>query len=129
MSDTVTKGLRIVAQPRYLPEQSNPAEGRYLFAYDIAISNHATRSLRVVSRHWIITDGNGHVEHVRGPGVVGQQPRLAPGESFRYTSACPLPTPVGTMHGSFRVEPDDAADEPFDAQIRPFRLAVPGRLN
>lgn len=123
----MTRGVRIVVEPRYLPEQSDPAARRYLFAYHVTIRNEGERPVQLVSRHWIITDGEGQVEEVRGPGVVGQQPRLLPGEAFSYTSGCPLTMPVGTMHGSFQMIDDDG--HAFEAAIAPFRLAVPGILN
>lgn len=128
MSDTVTRGVRIVVRPQYVPEQSDVEEGRYLFAYHITIRNEGTDTVQLVSRHWVITNGQGHVEEVRGPGVVGYQPTLQPGQEFQYTSACPLDTPVGTMHGEFSmvVQP---GGEAFDARIEAFRLAVPRALN
>ncbi|TAM10526.1 MAG: Co2+/Mg2+ efflux protein ApaG [Nevskiaceae bacterium] len=126
-SDTATRGIRIIATPRYVPEHSAPARAQYLFVYDISIRNGGDVPVKLLSRHWVITDGEGRVEEVRGEGVVGHQPRLQPGQHFDYTSACPLPTPVGTMHGSFRMAVDGG--EEFDATIQPFRLAVPGALN
>lgn len=128
MSDTVTRGVRIIVRPRYVAEQSDPAGGEYLFAYQVTIRNEGEDLVQLISRHWVITNGEGRVEEVRGPGVVGQQPRLAPGEEFQYTSACPLTTPVGTMHGEFNMVVIDTA-EVFDALISPFRLALPGVLN
>ncbi|MDE2149075.1 MAG: Co2+/Mg2+ efflux protein ApaG [Gammaproteobacteria bacterium] len=127
MSDTVTRGVRIVVVPSYLPEQSEPVAGRYLFVYQVMIRNEGEQPVQLLSRHWVITDGEGRVEEVRGPGVVGYQPRLAAGESFSYSSGCPLPTPVGTMHGSFEMIADNG--DRFDALIAPFRLAVPSVLN
>lgn len=128
MSNTVTQGIRIVAQPRYVAEQSDPTAGRYFFAYHITIRNEGAETVQLLSRHWVITNGEGRTEEVRGPGVVGQQPVLRPGEDFEYTSACPLDTPVGTMHGEFNLIRVDTR-EPFDAHITPFRLAVPRSLN
>lgn len=127
MSDTFTRGVRIVVHPRFVPEQSLPDADQYLFAYHITIRNEGTIPVQLLSRHWIITDGEGNVEEVRGPGVVGYQPLLAPGEEFQYTSGCPLTTPVGTMHGSFQMVAADG--DHFDAMIAPFRLAVPTALN
>lgn len=123
----MTRGVRVIVAPRYLPEQSDPAERRYLFAYHVAIRNQGEVAVQLLTRHWIITNGEGRVEDVRGPGVVGYQPRLEPGQAFEYTSGCPLDTPVGTMHGSFEMVLDGG--EHFDAEIKPFRLAVPGSLN
>lgn len=128
MSDTVTRGIRIVVQPRFVAEQSDPDRSQYLFAYHITIRNEGEQTVQLMSRHWVITDGEGHVEDVRGPGVVGYQPVLAPGEEFQYTSGCPLTTPVGTMHGEFNMVVPDTR-ESFDARISPFRLAVPTALN
>ena len=127
MSDTTTRGVRIRVNPRFVPDQSDPAGGQYLFAYHITIRNEGEETVQLVSRHWVITNGEGKVEEVRGPGVVGYQPTLKPGEEFQYTSGCPLETPVGTMHGSYQMV--TAAGEGFDARIAPFRLAVPGVLN
>ena len=128
MSDTVTRGIRIIVQPRFVPEQSEPERGQYLFAYHITIRNEGSETVQLLARHWIITDGEGKVEDVRGPGVVGYQPVLKPGEDFQYTSGCPLPTPIGTMHGEFHMVVQ-ASGEAFDARISPFRLAVPRVLN
>jgi ApaG protein len=128
MSNTLTRGVRIVAQPRYVPEQSDAAARRYFFAYHITIRNEGEQTVQLVSRHWVITNGEGKVEEVRGPGVVGHQPILAPGEAFEYTSACPLDTAVGTMHGEFNMVLPESSDS-FDARIAPFRLAVPNALN
>jgi ApaG protein len=127
MFETVTRGIRITVQPEYLADRSDPQAGNYLFAYHITIRNEGGERVQLLSRHWIITDGTGHQEHVRGPGVVGQQPKLGPGEDFEYTSACPLATPVGTMHGSFQMV--TAEGDQFDAVINPFTLAYPGTLH
>jgi ApaG protein len=127
MSETVTRGVRVLVQPRYMPEQSEPSKSHFLFAYHVTIRNESEITLQLLSRHWVITDGEGKVEEVRGPGVVGYQPVLKPGEQFQYTSGCPLGTPVGTMHGSYQMEAEDGSQ--FDAQIDPFRLAVPRMLN
>lgn len=126
-TDTVTRGVRIIVNPRFVPEQSDPAGNQYLFAYHITIRNEGESTVQLLSRHWIITNGEGKVEEVRGPGVVGFQPTLKPGEEFQYTSGCPLDTPVGTMHGSYQMVTE--AGENFEARIAPFRLAVPGVLN
>ena len=127
MTDTLTRGVRVVVAPRYVAEQSEPGRSHYLFAYQVTIRNEGDETVQLLSRHWIITNGEGKTEEVRGPGVVGEQPKLAPGESFQYTSGCPLGTPVGTMHGSYQMVTDSG--EPFDALIGPFRLAVPRVLN
>ena len=128
MSDTITRGVRITVRPRFVPEQSDPTNGQWLFAYHITIRNQGTQAVQLLSRHWIITNGEGHVEEVRGAGVVGYQPLLQPGEEFEYTSGCPLTTPVGTMHGEFNMVVPESGEK-FDAKIEPFRLAVPRVLN
>lgn len=128
MSDTTTRGLRIQVRPQYLAEQSNAAAGRWLFAYEITLHNHGDEAVQLLNRHWVITNGEGAVDEVRGPGVVGQQPVLAPGDAFTYTSGCPLDTPVGTMHGEYEMLVV-ATGERFEAVIAPFRLAVPSALN
>ena len=127
MSETTTRGIRIRAVPTYVPEQSNPDEERYLFAYHISVHNDGDESVRLISRHWVITDGDGASSEVDGLGVVGEQPKLKPGGMFEYTSACPLPTPVGTMHGSFRMLTENG--EEFDAVIAAFTLAIPRALH
>ena len=127
MSSTVTRGVRITVQPRFVPEQSDPPNRSWLFAYHITIRNEGEVTVQLRTRHWVITNGEGETEEVRGPGVVGYQPTLKPGEQFQYTSGCPLNTPVGTMHGSFHMELEGG--EGFDAMIEPFRLAVPNLLN
>ncbi len=127
MSDATTRGVRVQVQSRYLPERSSPTEGHYFFAYRVRISNAGEETVRRVSRSWVITDGHGRIERVHGPGVVGEQPVLGPGQAFEYTSFCPLPTPIGSMHGSYQME--TAGGTPFDAEIAPFSLAVPTALN
>lgn len=127
MSKTTTRDITIRVVPTYVPEQSEPEEDRYLFAYHVRIENAGKEAVRLISRHWVITDGDGDESEVRGQGVVGEQPHLQPGERFEYTSACPLPTPVGTMHGSFQMITDSGVV--FDAEISPFTLALPGALN
>ena len=119
----MTDGIRVSVQSLYLADQSSPRDDRYVFAYTITISNEGARTAQLRTRHWIITDGRGSVEEVKGDGVVGEQPRLAPGQSFQYTSGCVLTTPVGTMQGSYRFWRDDGSY--FDAQIAPFSLALP----
>jgi len=112
---------------QFVEEQSNPQDGRYVFAYTITIRNEGPVPARLLSRHWIITDANGKVQEVVGEGVVGEQPHLEPGEGFRYSSGAILETPVGSMQGRYRMVSDDG--EHFDAPIAPFRLAVPGLLH
>lgn len=127
MSVAVTEGVKVEVQTLYIPERSRPADGMYFFAYHVTITNEGDAPVQLVSRHWIVTDGMGEVEEVRGPGVVGAQPKLAPGEFFEYTSACPLPTHIGSMHGTYQMVRDDGGR--FDAKIAPFTLAVPNTLN
>ena len=122
-SSAETYGIRVRVQSFYRPEQSSPRDDRYVFAYTITISNESTRAAQLRTRHWIITDGRGTIEEVRGDGVVGEQPRLQPGQSFQYTSKCELTTPIGTMHGTYRMWRDDGSY--FDAEIAPFSLALP----
>lgn len=114
-------------ESRYLPEQSAPRDSRYLFAYHIRISNEGEARAQLLSRHWIISDADGNVEQVQGPGVVGEQPVLDPGDSFEYTSFCPLKTSVGTMHGTYQMV--TAEGEEFDARIAPFTLATPHAIH
>ena len=101
--------------------------GQWFFSYSIQITNVGDRQVQLMSRHWVITDANGHVEQVRGPGVVGEQPVLEPGESYRYTSSCPLPTSLGAMEGTYQMR--TAQGETFDAVIAPFALVDPDTLN
>jgi ApaG protein len=122
-SEAVTRGVRVRVQSRYAPDQSQPHSNQWMFLYTVDISNEGDETVQLVTRHWIITDGTGHIEEVRGPGVVGKQPVLAPGQSFRYTSGCPLSTPFGTMHGTYQMITQDG--EQFDAQIAPFTLSEP----
>ena len=117
----------VTVSPRFLPEQSDPENDKYLFAYTIRIVNSGQATAQLISRHWTITDANQHVEEVRGPGVVGEQPRLAPGEAFEYTSGCPLPTPFGSMKGSYQCVADDGTA--FEVPIPEFLLSVPRTLH
>ena len=123
MSEASTRGVRVRVQTQYVSERSNPARNEYFFSYRIEIANTGERSVQLLRRHWIITDAHGHTEEVEGPGVVGVQPVLAPGEAFEYTSACPLATPFGSMQGSYEMVSDNG-DE-FRAEIAPFSLAQP----
>jgi ApaG protein len=127
LSEATTRGVRVQVKSAYVPERSSPREGHFFFAYRIRISNLGEETVQLVSRHWVITDADGHVEHVQGPGVVGEQPVLEPGESFEYTSFCPLRTPIGSMHGTYQMAA--AGGGRFDAEIAPFSLAVPTALN
>ncbi|MBX3181755.1 MAG: Co2+/Mg2+ efflux protein ApaG [Polyangiaceae bacterium] len=122
-SEAVTRGVRIQVVPRYLPEQSQPERGRWFYVYQVSIVNEGEETVQLLSRHWIITDARGEVQEVRGPGVVGEQPVLATGEQFDYVSGCPLPTPFGSMRGSYQMVTEDG--ERFDAEIAPFSLSQP----
>jgi ApaG protein len=119
--------IRVDVQTFYVEEQSDPDEERYVFAYTITIRNQGSIPARLLTRHWIITDSDGHVEEVRGEGVVGEQPYLQPGEGFRYTSGAVLRTPVGSMKGSYQMVADDGIA--FDADIPAFTLAIPRTLH
>jgi ApaG protein len=125
MSTAITQGIRITVKSRFLPEQSGA--GRYAFAYTVRIENLGQSAAQLRSRHWIITDGNGKREEVRGEGVVGNQPLLRPGEQFEYTSGAVLKTPHGSMHGTYRMVAEDGRT--FDAEIAPFPLTQPGTVN
>jgi ApaG protein len=126
-SEAITRGIEVRVESRYVPEQSDPERGGWLFAYTVRIANKGEETVQLISRHWIITDGNGNVEEVRGPGVVGAQPVLRPGEAFEYTSACPLRTDFGTMHGTYQMLTEDG--EYFDAEISAFSLSTPYAVN
>ena len=119
--------LEISVATQFLDEQSDPDGERYVFAYTIRIRNLGRLPAQLLDRHWVITDGNGKVEEVRGEGVVGEQPRLEPGEAFTYTSGAVLETAVGTMQGSYHLTGDDGTE--FDAPIPAFTLAVPRTLH
>lgn len=127
MSEAITRGIRVRVRAQYVPEQSSPDEDHYFFAYAVAITNEGPHKVRLVSRHWLITDGTGALREVKGDGVVGEQPELAPGQTFEYTSACPLTTPVGSMYGTYQMV--TPTGERFDARIAPFTLALPNALN
>jgi len=127
-SEIVTAGIRVRVDSAFLPEHSvehsaDPGELRWAFSYTVTISNEGRDAATLLARHWIITDGNGRVEHVRGPGVLSTQPALAEGQSFTYTSGAVLRTPTGTMHGTYLMEREDGSR--FDANIAPFALVSP----
>ena len=119
-SDATTRGVRVQVRSVFVPERSSPEQGQWFFAYQIVITNSNADQVQLLTRHWIITDGNGSEEEVKGPGVVGEQPLLEQGQSFEYTSACPLGTSVGTMRGSYHMISQDG--EEFDVNIAPFTL-------
>ncbi len=125
-----TRGVTVRVAPSYLADQSDPAGGRWVWAYHIRIENGSDETVQLLSRHWIITDGRGRIEEVEGPGVVGEQPVIEPGRSFDYVSGCPLPTPSGIMRGTYRMV--DAGGRSFDIAVPPFSLDSPqgsARLN
>lgn len=119
--------ISIEAHPFYIAEQSSPADNRYVFAYTMVITNHGTLSAQLLSRHWLITDANGHIQEVSGDGVVGEQPHIKPGESFRYTSGTVLETPVAVMQGRYTMRSGDG--EHFNALIPQFTLSIPRTLH
>ncbi len=120
MSDAVTNSIRVEVLSRHSPENSRPQMGEWVFEYTVRITNQGNDTVQLISRHWIITDGQDHTEEVEGPGVVGEQPVLAPGESFKYSSWCPLKTPMGTMRGTYQMV--RAGGEKFDIEVAPFGL-------
>ena len=119
--------IQIDVVTRYLEDDSRPADGRFVFAYTITITNGLTRAAQLLNRHWIITNGNGEEQEVRGPGVVGEQPRLEPGEAFRYTSGAVLETEVGSMRGAYEFQDDSGAL--FDVPIPTFGLFRPNAVH
>ena len=135
MADTDTSGtdhttpgeqdihrIEVEVRSEFMPEQSSQEQNRFVFSYHVSIENCGTLPAQLLSRHWIITDALGKTEEVRGDGVVGEQPLLTKGQSFTYTSACPLPTPTGTMHGTYQMIREDGHE--FDAVVAPFRLTA-----
>lgn len=127
-SETVTAGIRVRVKCVFLPEHSvtdspEASERRWAFSYTVNITNEGRELATLLARHWVITDGNGRVEHVRGPGVVSTQPALGDGQSFTYTSGAVLRTPSGTMHGTYLMEREDGSR--FEANIAPFALVMP----
>lgn len=126
-SSSITDGIRVSVTSRYIPEQSVPRLKRFVWAYTIRIANESSAAAKLVSRHWTIVDAMQKVEEVRGPGVVGEQPRLEPGQTFQYTSGCVLQTSRGTMRGTYQMVRDDGSG--FDVEIAPFALELPAMLN
>ena len=122
-----TNGIRIQAQSTYLQDHSEPKNKQWFFAYTIDIYNESESTVQLLSRHWIITDSEGEVLEVRGEGVVGEQPVIPPGDSYQYTSFCPLGTSFGTMHGTYQMV--TSRGEKFDAVIPPFSLSTPHTIN
>jgi ApaG protein len=120
ISDAVTSSIRVEVLSRHSPENSRPVQDEWVFEYTVRITNQGAETVQLVSRHWIITDALDHTEEVRGTGVVGEQPILGPGESFKYSSWCPLSTPTGLMRGTYQMLRTDG--DQFDAEIAPFAL-------
>lgn len=120
VSEAVTESIRVEVLARHAPETASVNKGEWVFQYTVRITNQGTEAVQLLSRHWIITDALEQVKEVRGPGVIGQQPVLQPGESFKYSSWCPLPTPTGMMHGTYRMA--RPSGEQFDIEIAPFAL-------
>lgn len=123
----MTEGFRVVVQSTFVPERSDPENHAWFYAYRVQITNEGERTAQLVSRHWVITDDLGHMQEVRGAGVVGEQPVLRPGQSFEYTSGCPLTTEQGTMHGSYRMVGEDGSR--FEVEIAPFALGEPTQIH
>jgi len=122
-SEATTKNIKVQVKSQYDPSRSNPNQNEWFFLYTVRITNEGSDTVQLMSRHWVITDGMGKVQEVKGPGVVGNQPVLAPGESFEYTSGCPLTVPFGSMHGTYQMVND--REEKFDIEIAPFVLMEP----
>ncbi len=127
MIDSKKYAFSVTVQTTYLPDQSNPEDNQYAFAYTVSIRNTGSIAAQLISRHWIITDANNHIHEVKGIGVVGAQPLLQPNQQFEYTSGSVLATPVGSMRGSYKIVAEDCTF--FDVDIAPFTLAVPKVLN
>ena len=127
MYQKITNSVEITVRPFYLDEQSEPDENHYVWGYHVTIHNQSGLTVQLLNRYWRITDGLGKIQEVRGPGVVGEQPLIAPGASHTYTSGCLLETPVGTMEGSYDMRASDG--HTFSADIARFRLAQPHALN
>jgi ApaG protein len=123
LSEAVTNNIRVEVLSRYSPENSRTLQNAWVFEYTVRITNQGSETVQLLTRHWIITDALDHIEEVRGPGVVGQQPVLAPGESFKYSSWCPLKTPTGMMRGTYQMA--RAGGNQFDIEIAPFALRAP----
>ncbi len=126
MSDTIYD-ISVEVKPAYIADQSDPGSNHYVFSYTVTIINNGNIPAKLLTRHWIITDGDGEIQEVRGEGVVGEKPYLKPGEGFSYTSGTMLKTPIGTMHGSYQMIADDGVN--FDAEIPSFSLSAPRLLH
>ena len=127
ISEATTRGVHVRVESKLDPGRSAPQHDHWFFLYTVTITNHGEETVQLLSRHWIITNGEGHVEEVQGPGVVGEQPILGPGQSFQYTSGCPLPTAFGFMRGTYKML--TKSGEQFDAEIADFELSEPYSIN
>jgi len=123
VSEALTHQIRVQVKSSFVPDRSDPGRRQFIYQYRIRITNEGGRPAQLISRHWIITDGFGKVEEVKGPGVVGEQPLIAPGETFEYTSFCPLPTQYGVMQGTYQMVDENGGT--FEVEIAPFRLFIP----
>jgi ApaG protein len=126
-SETITRGVVVRVESEFDEARSAPQKNHWFFLYTVTITNEGNEAVQLVSRHWLITNGAGQVEEVRGPGVVGQQPVIEPGQSFRYTSGCPLPTAFGFMRGTYQMV--TRSGEAFDARVADFELSGPYSVN
>ncbi|HUH49537.1 MAG TPA: Co2+/Mg2+ efflux protein ApaG [Mycoplana sp.] len=125
MYKALTRDIEVTVEPYFLEEQSDPDDSRYVWGYRIVIANHSDTTVRLMTRYWNITDQNGLVDEVSGPGVVGEQPVLGPGDTYEYSSGCPLDTPSGVMFGHYQME--TTSGEAFDVAIPAFSLDAPGQ--
>lgn len=125
--NTINYTVLVTVEPTYIEAHSEPDQDKYVFAYTVKIENTGSVAAQLMTRHWIITDATGKVQEVRGEGVIGEQPKLAPGEIFQYTSAAVIETPVGSMQGSYQMVAEDGVE--FEAPIPPFSLSVPNILH
>ena len=126
-SEALTEGVRVQVRARYSPEHSSPPTSRWFFLYTITISNESAETVQLLNRHWTIVDATGHAEEVHGPGVVGEQPVIQPGQRFEYTSGCPLPTPFGSMAGTYEMIRRNGTR--FEAEVALFQLIQPGSIH
>lgn len=126
-SEAVTEGIRVAVRARYSHEHSSPQQSQWFFLYTITISNESEQSVKLINRNWLILDATGKSEEVHGPGVVGEQPALEPGQAFEYTSGCPLATPFGSMSGTYEMTREDGTT--FEAEVRLFQLRQPNAIH
>jgi ApaG protein len=127
ISEAITRNIRVEVLSRYSPENSQPLNDDWVFQYTVRITNQGEETVQLVSRHWVIRDGLDRIREIKGPGVVGEQPVLSPGDSYKYSSWCPLKTPTGTMHGTYQMVSSDGGQ--FDIEIAPFALRARYAVN